>query len=558
MSARLRTILNVVITLVALLAGGMVVACVASLWIDGRLRPAALWGSGLFVLSMATLAAAYVVALVIGRRTRAATATAAGVAAMVVITLCVSLDADKYSPARLDASFGKVNRLSDQTLRVIADLTETVEVTAFLSTMSEDETLQMRRVRELLDEYEVTGRGKIVLRRLDVAANPQEAHRVAQELGIDFVTANSVTFTAGRGETRRRKDVRREEFFRRKRSADGMSAREVFHGEEAFTSALLAVSRPQEKQVYFLGGHGERDITSSEQTGYARFASRVRAAGFRAAERALLLEESEAVPEDCALLIVAGPTRQIGAGVLAKIDGYLDGGGKALFLIEPLTEPTGLRPFLAKYSVTVGDDVVIEPRQYERSRYNPMVIEYPPHPITKPLANTYTVLYGACSVSAGAAGASGYRATPLLHTTKDGWAKAGVKDASALRTATFDKEKDRRGPVGLAVAVERGGADVLIGSRVDTRLVVVGDAGLAAGAVLEQIPGNRTFLRNAMNWLRGEETLISIPSKDVVEAYMHIVAADRKRVGLLTVVVVPMLVLVIGGVVFVFRSAQYS
>jgi len=558
MSARLRTILNVVITLVALLAGGMVVACVASLWIDGRLRPAALWGSGLFVLSMATLAAAYVVALVIGRRTRAATATAAGVAAMVVITLCVSLDADKYSPARLDASFGKVNRLSDQTLRVIADLTETVEVTAFLSTMSEDETLQMRRVRELLDEYEVTGRGKIVLRRLDVAANPQEAHRVAQELGIDFVTANSVTFTAGRGETRRRKDVRREEFFRRKRSADGMSAREVFHGEEAFTSALLAVNDPQEKQVYFLGGHGERDITSSEQTGYARFASRVRAAGFRVAERALLLEESEAVPEDCALLIVAGPTRQIGAGVLAKIDGYLDGGGKALFLIEPLTEPTGLRPFLAKYSVTVGDDVVIEPRQYERSRYNPMVIEYPPHPITKPLANTYTVLYGACSVSAGAAGASGYRATPLLHTTKDGWAKAGVKDASALRTATFDKEKDRRGPVGLAVAVERGGADVLIGSRVDTRLVVVGDAGLAAGAVLEQIPGNRTFLRNAMNWLRGEETLISIPSKDVVEAYMHIVAADRKRVGLLTVVVVPMLVLVIGGVVFVFRSAQYS
>ena len=558
MSARLRIILNVVITLVALLAGGMVVACVASLWIDGRLRPGALVSSGLFVLSMATLAAAYVVALVIGRRTRAATATAGGVAAMVVITLCVSLDADKYSPARLDASFGKVNRLSDQTLRVIAGLTETVEVTAFLSTTSEDETLQMRRVRELLDEYEVTGRGKIVLRRLDVAANPQEAQMVAQELGIDFVTANSVTFTAGRGDTRRRKDVRREEFFRRKRSVDGMSTREVFHGEEAFTSALLALSRPQEKQVYFVGGHGERDITSSEQEGYARFASRVRAAGFRVAERAVLLEESEAVPEDCAILIVAGPTRQIGAGVLAKIDGYLDGGGKALFLIEPLTEPTGLRPLLAKYSVTVGDDVVIEPRQYDRSRYNPTVIEYPPHPITKALGNTYTVLYGACSVSAGAAGASGYRATPLLHTTQDGWAKAGVQDASALRTATFDKEKDRRGPVGLAVAVERRGADVSIGSRVDTRLVVVGDAGLAAGAVLEQIPGNRTFLRNAMNWLRGEETLISIPSKDVVEAYMHIVAADRKRVGLLTVVVVPMLVLLIGGVVFVFRSAKYS
>jgi len=558
MSARLQVILNVVITLVALLAGGMVVACVASLWIDGRLRPGALVSSGLFVLSMATLAAAYVIALVIGRRTRAATATAAGVAAMVVITLCASLDADKYSPPRLDASFGKVNRLSDQTLRVIAGLPETVEITGFLSTMSEDETLQMRRVRELLDEYEVAGRGTIVLRLVDVAANPQEAQRVAQELGIDFVTANSVTFTAGRGETRRRKDVRREEFFRRKRSADGMSSREVFHGEEAFTSALLAVSRPQEKQVFFLGGHGERDITSSEQKGYARFASRVRAAGFRVAERAVLLEESEAVPEDCAILIVAGPTGLIGDDALAKIDDYLDDGGKGLFLIEPLTEPTGLRPLLAKYSVTVGDDMVIEPRQSDGSRYNPAMIQYPSHPITKPLANTYTVLYGACSVSAGAAGASEYRATPLLHTTREGWAKVGVKDARALRTATFDKEKDRRGPVGLAVAVERRAGDALIGARVDTRLVVVGDAGLASGTALEQVPGNRAFLRNAMNWMRGEETLISIPSKDVAEAYMHIVAADRKRVGLLTVVALPMLALMVGGVVFAFRSARYS
>lgn len=558
MSAWSRTMLNIVITLVALLAGGIVVACVAALWIDGRLRPGALWSSGLFVLSMAMLAAAYVVALVIGRRTRAATAAAAGVTAMVVITLCVSLDADKYSPARLDASFGKVNRLSDQTLRVIAGLTETVEVTVFVSRTSDEETLQMLRVRELLDEYEVTGRGKIVLRRLDVAANPQEAQMVAQELGIDVVAANSVIFTAGRREGRRRKDVQYEEFFRKRRSADGMSARGVFRGEEAFTSALLAVSRPQEERVYFLGGHGEQDITSSDQTGCELFASHVRAAGFRVAERVLLLEEREAVPEDCAILIVAGPARRIGEGVLAKIDDYLDGGGKALFLVEPLTESTGLRPFLAKYSVTVADDVVIEPRQFERSRYNPAVIEYPPHPITRPLANTYTVLYGACSVSAGAPGASAYRATPILYTTKDGWAKAGVKDARGLRTAVFDQDTDRRGPVGLAVAVERRAGDVSIGSRVDTRLVVVGDAGLAARAALEQSPGNRTFLRNAMNWLRGEELLISIPSKDFAEAYMYIAAADRKRVGLLTVIAVPMLALVIGGVVFIFRSAKYS
>ena len=558
MSALTRTILNIVITLVALLAGCMVVACVASLWISGRLRPGALLSSGLFVLSTATLAATYIIALVIGRRTRAATATAAGVASMVVITLCVSLDADKYSPARLDASFGKVNRLSDQTLRIIASLTETVEATAFLSPTSDEETVRMRRVRELLNEYEAIGRGKIALRQLDIGAAPQEAKMIAGQLGIDVFVANSVTFTAGQGQNRRRKDVRYEEFFRKKRSPDQMGARETFCAEEAFTSAVLAVSRPQEEQVYFLGGHGERDITSFEPDGYGRFAAHLRAAGFRVAPQALLTDDRADIPEDCAILVVAGPAYQIGDDALAKIDGYLDDGGKALFLMEPLSGATDLRAFLMKYSVTVGDNVAIDTRRYEHSQYNPAVIEYPPHPITKHLANTLTVLYGARSVSAGAAGAQAYRAKPILHTTTDSWAETDLKDGRLPAKPTFDTGNDRRGPVGLAVAVERAPAEIAVGSRVDTRLVVVGDADLAGAGALERVRSNRAFLLAAMNWLRGEEKLISIPSKDFGETYMYVAAPDRKRVGLLTVVALPMLALVIGGVVFALRSAKYS
>jgi len=145
----------------------------------------------------------------------------------------------------------------------------------------------------------------------------------------------------------------------------------------------------------------------------------------------------------------------------------------------------------------------------------------------------------------------------ILATDETGWAEGDVDALREGTTPRYDDATDRRGPVGLAVAVERAGADAegVIGAKVQTRLVVVGDADFADAEGLQRMDSNHAFALNAMNWLRGEDRLITIPSKSVAEAWLSMKSADEKRVGLLLVVGLPIAVIACGAVVLVFRAA---
>ncbi|MFH0965170.1 MAG: GldG family protein [Planctomycetota bacterium] len=540
-------------------AGAAAVAwSVASAWFEGDLTFGTLLARPLFAGGLAALGAAYAAALAASRRARAATLAAVGVAAMVVITLSVSLDADKYSPQRSDVTFAQVNRLSDQTLRVLEEIPrgEIVKVTTFMSPETEKDRLFERRVKELLEEYEVVGRGAIEVGHVDVRASPERAQLAARELGLERVELQSVVFATGEGERRRRKVVSRQEIQEEEAGLRGryVHTRARFQGEEAFTAAVLAVVRGTPTKVYFLTGHGERDARSFKDDGYGPLAEWLRGKGFEVSD-ALSLAETKSVPEDCGVLVAAGPKSRIRDEELSAIGKYLEQGGPALFLVEPLVEDTGLRAFLARYGVEVGHDVVIEMGEYLLTEVNPVVREYPAHPITERLGGNYTTLYLACSVEP-----KGGAAAPILRSSARSWAETEVESLLARKTPRFDIGKDRRGPVGLAAAVGSSAApqsrEAGPGEKVEARLVVIGDSDLGSALGLNLSPTNRGFLLNVMNWLRREEKLVSIPSKDLAAEVLEMTSADRRRVGLIAILGVPLGVVAAGGVVWLLRSVR--
>src|SRR5262245_8519972 len=101
-----------------------------------------------------------------------------------------------------------------------------------------------------------------------------------------------------------------------------------------FTSALLAVCSGKPLIAYFLEGHGENSIFSSDtNSGYTTFAAIARQNFIRPVQLSSLLG-SNTVPTDCNLLVIAGPTKRLEDVEIAKIERYLAGGGRLLALFN--------------------------------------------------------------------------------------------------------------------------------------------------------------------------------------------------------------------------------
>ena len=90
----------------------------------------------------------------------------------------------------------------------------------------------------------------------------------------------------------------------------------------------------------------------------------------------------------------------------------------------------------------------------------------------------------------------GLQATVLASTTEKGWA-----DTSAFQSPPqVDPETDQRGPIPVAMAVERGATQNINVELKTARLVVFGDSSMVVNGALAAGYPCDLFL-NALNWL---------------------------------------------------------
>ena len=283
--------------------------------------------------------------------------------------------------------------------------------------------------------------------------------------------------------------------------------------EAEMGTALRFVSREAAPVVYFLTGHDERGIADfAEYRGYSELAGIVRE---RYAEiRPLLLEASAPVPADCAALVVAGPARGLAAWEVAKIRDYLGRNGRLMMLLDSGLV-TGLEPLLEDWGVQLGQDRVIDAQAATllpvgRDRASALglgevpVIRYGKHPITDGLDGLVSTFVLPRSVEplAGSNGVGSLndqadkpRVVPLAFSSGKSWAEGDANQ----NPPQYNEGYDRRGPVSLAVCVEKGVPSEITMDIKPVRLVVFGDSQFAANRCLSG--GNETVFVNALEWL---------------------------------------------------------
>ena len=133
----------------------------------------------------------------------------------------------------------------------------------------------------------------------------------------------------------------------------------------------------------------------------------------------------------------------------------------------------------------------------------------------------------------------------LLTTSDSAYVKTNVN-------GTLEKEDgDAEGPFDVGVAVTESV------DNGETKLVYLTSANLFSQQVDAMVSGNNVkLLANSVSWMCDQEQSVSIPSKSTQISYLTVTAASARMWGMVTIGLLPVLCLVIGGGIWFKRRKR--
>lgn len=435
-----------------------------------------------------------------------------GASAVTAILLVAALAALNFVAVRKKVSWDLtkegIHTLADDTLKTLRGLKEEVKVTAFYPPADPNHDA----ARELLERYRAET-DHLVVEFVD----PWSAPQLVEEKGIRE-GGPRVIFSRGDKEAR---------------------AGQVT--EESFTNALVKVLRDEEKKVYVVQGHGERDFENTSTPGaWGRTASALRDEGISLA--ALHLTSGD-VPEDAAAVLILGPEKPFFEPEIESLRKWLDGGGRLFVALEPGFSDPGLEKLIESYGIVFEPGLVVDPlsRLMGGGAAIPVVQTYAQHEIIRDFALA-TLFPSARPVAASSDAVP--RPTILALSNPSAWAELDLHSPQARQDPD-----EKRGPLGIAAVLQKGS------SEKGTRIVAVGDVDFASNQYAAS-GGNSDFLLNAVNWLAAQEDRITIRPRTREASRLVLTEADARFLNLASINVLPMLVLAAGMSVWLVRRSK--
>jgi ABC-type uncharacterized transport system involved in gliding motility auxiliary subunit len=455
------------------------------------------------------------------RQTKYTAYAATYIIVIVGVLAAVNFLANRYDKS-YDSTANKQFTLSDQTIKVVKGLKHDVTIYDF------DEASRFPTARDVLDRYQGLST-RLHVEYIDPVKKPQQARAAGFRRDVNILVAS--------GE--------------KKEEAKSLS-------EEELTGALIRALKTGERNACFITGSGEHSIDDSDRSGYSSVKDALTRGNYKTRTISLLTGAAPQpdaagappaagkveVPKDCTVLVVAGPKHDYVQPETDAIKAYVEGGGKALFMLDPALnlgreatdENTTLDAVLASWGVTVNKDLALDTsgvgQIFGLGPEVPLVTNYETHAIVSqmkdvatafPLARTLDIKDGdKTSVS------------KLFSTGDNSYATTNLSSGSIK----IDPKKDKKGPLLLAAAGTYNGTT-------PGRFAVVGSSLWAANSFI-RFNGNRDLFLNMASWLTADEDLISIRPKAPEDRPLNISAQRLGMVFWLSIVIFPLAVVGFG------------
>ena len=423
---------------------------------------------------------------------------------------------------RWDLTANQVFSLSEQTLKVLQGLDSPARLTVF------DQAANFDRFRDRLEEYTYQGK-QLSVDYVDIDRQPARAK------AANVQTAGTMVL-----------------------EYKGRVERITTLEEQDIANAFIKATTGQERKVYFTAGHGEKDPTNTERTGYSAVAQALTSDNYGSEK--LVLAQSPTVPDGATMVIVAGPRTDFFPPEIDALKTYLDKGGKLLVMLDPADKPgaaplTNLLGLVNEWGIQAGEDVVVDAsgvgQMFGGDASVPVAANYPGHPITERF-NLMTAFPLARSITAPSEGVNGRTAQAFVETSAQSWAEKDLGGLVSGQQVTLDAAAgDKQGPIALGAAVSAAATNApappapaegqAAPPTPETRVVVVGDSDFAANYGLG-IQGNRDLFMNAVNWLAQQEGLIAVRPRAPEDRRLTMTADQLSRVSWISIFIIPALI----------------
>jgi ABC-type uncharacterized transport system involved in gliding motility auxiliary subunit len=415
------------------------------------------------------------------------------------------------STLRWDITNDKQHTLSANTVEFVSVLERQVQFTAFYV------GVPPKYLQDLFKEYERTSGGLVMTEIID----PIEQVAYAAKFG-NVINSQEQKVIVQSGNNRKDVDF----------TQDTLS-------EERLTNAIASVSRTQ-KTVYFLTGHGEYSTINEENTGLSTFSQLL--ADNNILSKPLMLGISQSIPEDCDVLIIAGPKNQLTQDEETLIEDYLLKGGDALFLIEHTVVTTPDKPLSAeqmqknpdlnsllnKWGLNVESDIVVDLTSHVGDDVgSPATKNYQKHKaITEGLDYTFYVRPRSITLLENRRPNIKHAVIASTASTTNSWA-----ETNRNLDVKFDKNVDTAGPVALSYVVidEKNTENIKDGKTSDTRLIVFTDADFLTNVYIDQYSNAQMGL-NVVNWLSELDYKTFLGDKKMAVERLDLTSKQKRQV----------------------------
>jgi len=337
----------------------------------------------------------------------------------------------------------------------------------------------------------------------------------------------------------------------------GRSEHLTLLNEQSLTSALLRLAHNKDQRLMYVDGHGERKLDGIANHDLGDFGKKLKHNGFQLSSLNLALAQD--VPANGSVLVITQPQIRMLPGVVDKILRYVDNGGNLLWLVD--AEPLhGLERLAAKLGILLTPGTITDPdaQKMNAPDYWTLGASYPPHPVTRNF-NLVTAFPYARALGhedrgredSGREDRSGqadseahgniamWQRSTLVEAASNGW----VSRTTIPKKPRFDKNRDIPGPFSLAIALQR-----TVNER-EQRIVVVGSGSFLAN-VYSGNGGNIDLGINMVNWLAHEEHLINTQPRSTLDSSITLSKNQLSLISITFVIVVPLLLAVIGGMLW--------
>ena len=487
---------------------------------------------GLSLLFVALVLSPRAVAMfMVGRRGRYGTNIAVMTVAFFSIVVLVNFLLFRTS-TRFDTTATRVFTLSAQTVQVLERLESPVRANAFFVPGNNATAFARQQAEDLLNEFSRQG-SNFTYRFIDPQLEREKSVRYSV---TDFPTVVFEDVDQG--------------------SQQGVSN----FSEQDFLTGILIATGIRQKRVYHLTGHNEASRTRDPATGETD------PDGFDFAlqgmqrdnydVRALNLRQEGVVPQDAAVLIIAGPKKDLSTDERDAIIEYLLDGGKLVALMDPET-PDSFRQLLSVWGVQLATEHVADlVSNVAGELLTPMLQKSNGQFLTSgssgiPIADTLDVVFFPGSTAMRMALApedlpTFISYTPLARSTPASWLETDPLDVD------FNPGEDLAGPLDMVAVVQAGGT---LDGRFVTRpenllkIVIFGDSDFVRNGFYFSSE-NADLLLNSVNWLAEDFDLIAVRPKLVPFRELVVNTRERDFIKWSSWFVPPTIMLILGLIVW--------